>query len=51
MLLRDSLLRAYVAEHFQLLLVVSTHAFFLPAWTVEIANFLISGSGAHLTEH
>jgi hypothetical protein len=32
---RDSLLRAYVTEHTQLLLVLSTHVFFLPAVVVE----------------
>jgi hypothetical protein len=35
MVLRDSLFEAYVAKHTQLLLVISTHAFFLPAWPVE----------------
>jgi hypothetical protein len=31
MVLRNTLLRAYAIEHIQLLLVVSTHSYFLPA--------------------
>jgi len=42
MVLRNSLLRAYVAEHVQLLLVFSAHAFFLPVRSVETRVF--SGS-------
>jgi hypothetical protein len=34
-----SLLRAYVAEHIQLLLVLSTHTFFLSGWVVETREF------------
>jgi hypothetical protein len=33
------LLRAYIAEHIQLLLVVSTHVFFLSACVVETREF------------
>jgi hypothetical protein len=33
--LRNSLLGAYVAENSQLLFVISTHEFFLPACAVE----------------
>jgi len=40
MVLRNSLLRAYVAEHIQLLLVVSAHRFFLPALPVKVRFFL-----------
>jgi hypothetical protein len=39
--LRDSLLGAYVAEHSQLLLVISTHVFFLTGWPVETREFLV----------
>ena len=35
MVLRDSLFGAYVAEYTQLLLIISTHEFFIPAWPVE----------------
>jgi hypothetical protein len=42
--LRYSLFRAYVAEHFQLLLVVASHAFFLSALLVETR--IILGSEA-----
>jgi hypothetical protein len=38
MVLRNSLFRAYVAEYPQLLLVVSTHVFFLPASPVETVH-------------
>jgi|GraSoiStandDraft_32_1057276.scaffolds.fasta_scaffold07892_8 hypothetical protein len=36
---RDSLLRAYVAEHTQLLLAFCTHIFFLSACTLETRKF------------
>jgi hypothetical protein len=39
MVVRDSLLRAYVAENSQLLLVLSTHVFFISAWVVETREF------------
>jgi hypothetical protein len=39
MILRYSLLRAYVAEHIQLLLVFSAHAFFLSGRAVETREF------------
>ena len=39
MVLRDSLLGVYVAEHSQLLIVVSTHEFFLPVCAVETKEF------------
>ena len=42
MVLGYSLLRAYVAEHIQLLLVFSTHTFFLSGCAVETREF--SGS-------
>jgi len=38
-ILRNSLLGANVAEHIQLLLVVSAHAFFLSAYAVETRDF------------
>jgi hypothetical protein len=44
MVVRDSLLRAYVAENSQLLLVLSTHVFFLPAVVVETRE--CSGTGS-----
>src|SRR2546428_6908119 len=43
MVVRDSLLRAYVAENSQLLLVLSTHVFFLSGCVVETREF--SGTG------
>jgi hypothetical protein len=43
MVVRDSLLRAYVAENSQLLLVLSTHVFFLPAMVLETRE--CSGTG------
>src|SRR5258707_12424593 len=39
MVLGYSLLRAYVAEHIQLLLVFSTHTFFLSGCAVETREF------------
>ena len=39
MILRYSLLRTYVAEHIQLLLVFSAHAFFLSGRAVETREF------------
>src|SRR5271169_5974546 len=39
MVLGYSLLRAYVAEHIQLLLVFSTHTFFLSGCVVETREF------------
>jgi hypothetical protein len=44
MVLRNSLLGADVAEHVQLLLVFSAHAFFLSVPTVETREF--SGTGS-----
>lgn len=43
MILRYSLLRAYIAEHVQLLLIFSAHAFFLSVPAVETRSF--SGAG------
>jgi hypothetical protein len=43
MVVRDSLLKAYVAENSQLLLVLSTHVFFLPGVVVETRE--IPGTG------
>jgi hypothetical protein len=37
--LRHSLLRAYIAEHIQLLLILSTHTFFLSGRVVETREF------------
>jgi hypothetical protein len=39
MILRYSLLRAYIAEHIQLQLVFSAHAFFLSGRAVETREF------------
>jgi hypothetical protein len=44
MVVRDPLLRAYVAENSQLLLVLSTHVLFLSACGVETTEFLDTGS-------
>jgi hypothetical protein len=43
MVVSDSLLRAYVAENSQLLLVLSMHVFFFISWVVETREF--SGAG------
>jgi hypothetical protein len=45
MVVRDSLLRAYVAENSQLLLVFSTHIFFLSGCVVETREFSGTGVG------
>jgi hypothetical protein len=39
MALGDTLFRAYVTEHIQLLFIVSTHGFFLSALLVEANNY------------
>ena len=44
MVVRDSLLRACVAENSQLLLVLSTHVFFLSAWLWKLESSLVLGS-------
>jgi hypothetical protein len=51
MVVRDSLFRAYVAENFQLLLVLSTHVFFLTACVVETREFSGTGSAFLSTTH
>ena len=48
MVWRNSLLRAHVAEHTQLLLVVSAHGFFLPALPVEARFFSVPDSASSL---
>src|SRR6266700_3238826 len=48
MVLRNTLLRANVAEHTQLLLVVSTHRFFLPALPVEARGSFLPDSASSL---
>jgi hypothetical protein len=44
MIMRNSLLRAYVAKHIQLLLIFSAHAFFLSGWLWKQESFLVLGS-------
>ena len=41
MVFRNALFGTYVAEHTQLLLVFSTHAFFIPACPVETTKFFV----------
>jgi hypothetical protein len=41
MIVRNSLLRTYIAEHIQLLLVVSAHAFFLSGVLWKQERFLV----------
>src|ERR1035438_6029825 len=47
MVLGYSLLRAYVAEHIQLLLVFSTHSFFLSGCAVETREFCGTASASN----
>jgi len=60
MLLRNSLFGTYVAEHPQLLIVISTHAFFLSACTVDMgvvfqhparSRFLDNETGGGFADH
>ena len=51
MVLGNSLLRAYVAEHIQLLLVFSTHAFFLSGCAVETREFCGTGPAYSRVEY